>query len=42
MSDTNIPERIEVLESRVGGMKAELSHIKAQTEQMMGMMQQLL
>ena len=32
----------EVLESRMGGMKAKLSHIRAQIEQVMGMMQQLL
>ena len=42
MSDTSRPQRIDVLESRVGEMKAELSHIRAQTEQMMGMRQQLL
>ena len=42
MSDTSRPQGIEGLESRVGAMKAELSHIRAQTEQTMGMMQQLL
>ena len=42
MSDTSRPQRIEVLESRAGGMKVELSHIRAQTEQMIGMMRQLL
>ena len=31
-----------MLESYVGEMKIELSHTRAQTEQMMGMMQQLL
>ena len=33
---------MEVLESSVREMKAELSHTRAQTEQMMGAMQQLL
>ena len=42
MSDTSGPEKIEVLESNVGEMKAELSHIRAQTEQMIGVMQQML
>ena len=42
MSDTCRPQRIEVLESKVGGMKTELSHTRAQIEQMVGMMQQLL
>ena len=42
MSDTCSPQRIEVLESSVGQMRAELSHTRAQSEQMMGMMQQLL
>ena len=42
MSDTSRPQELEVLESRVGARKAELSHIRAQTEQTMGMMQQLL
>ena len=42
MSDTSGPHRNEVLEPNVGEMKAELSHIRAQTKQMMGMMQQLL
>ena len=42
MSDTSRPQRIEVLESSVGEMKTELSHTRAQIEQMMGMMQQLL
>ena len=40
MSDTSRPQRIEVLGSRVGGMKAELSYIRAQIEQMMGITQQ--
>ena len=42
MSDTSGPHRVEVLEPNVGEMKAELSHIRAHTKQMMGMMQQLL
>ena len=42
MSDTSGPHRMQVLESNVGEMKAELSRIRVQTEQMMGMMQQLL
>ena len=42
MSNTSRPHRIEVLESNVGGMKAELSYIRARTGQMMGIMQQLL
>ena len=42
MSDTSGPQRIEVLESNVGEMKVEFSHTRAQIEQMMGMMQQLL
>ena len=43
MSDTSRPQELEVVvESKVGAMKAELSHIRAHTEQMMGMMQQLL
>ena len=42
MSDTSRPQAIEGLESKVGAMKAELSHIRAQTEQTIGMMQQLL
>ena len=42
MSDTRRPQRIEVLESNVGEMKTEPSHTRAQIEQMMGMMQQLL
>ena len=42
MSDTSRPQRIEVPESKVGEIKTELSHTRAQTEQMMGMMQQLL
>ena len=42
MSDTSRPQRIEVLESSLGEMKAELFHTSAQIEQMMGMMQQLL
>ena len=41
MSGTSRLYRIEVLESNVGEMKAKLSHIRAQTEHMMGMMQQL-
>ena len=42
MSDASGPQRIEVLESSVGEMKVELSHARAQIEQMMGMIQQLL
>ena len=42
MSDTSGPQRIAVLESNVGEMKVEFSHLRAQTEQTMGMMQQLL
>ena len=42
MSYTSGPHRFEVLKSNVGEMKAELSHIRGQTEQMMGMMQQLI
>ena len=36
MSDTSGPLRIRMLELNVGEMKAELSHIRARTEQMMG------
>ena len=36
------PQRIEVLESNVGEMKVELTHTKAQIEQMMSMMLQRL
>ena len=42
MSDTSRPQRTETLESSVRAMKAELSHTRAQIEQMMGRMQQLL
>ena len=42
MSDTCRPQKIEVLKSNAGDMKAELSHTRAQIEQMVGMMQQLL
>ena len=42
MSDTSRPQRIEKLESSVGEMKIELSRTRAQIEQMMGMIQQLL
>ena len=42
MSDTRRPQIIEVLESSVGEMKEELSRTRAQIEQMMGIMQQLL
>ena len=42
MSDTSRPQRIEMLKSRVGDMKAKLSHTRAEIEHMMGMMQQLL
>ena len=42
MSDASGPQRIKVLEPNVGKMKVELSHTRAQIEQMMGMMQQLL
>ena len=41
MSDTNRPQRIEVLEPSVGEIKAELSHTWSQIEQIMSMMQQL-
>ena len=41
MSDTSRPRRIGVLESSVGEMRAELSHTRAQIEQIMGMMLQL-
>ena len=42
ISDTSGPHRVEALESNMGGTKAELSRIRIQAEQMMGMMQQLL
>ena len=42
MSDTSRPQRIEVLESSEGEMRAELSHTRAKIEKMMGMMQRLL
>ena len=42
MSDTSGFQRIEVLESNVGEIKTELSRTRADIEQMMGMMQQLL
>ena len=42
MSDASRPQRTELLESNVGEIKVELPHTRAQTEQMMGMMQQLL
>ena len=42
MNDASAPQRIEVMESNVGEMKVELFHTRAQIEQMMGMMQQLL
>ena len=42
MRDSSRPQRIEVLESRVGEVKAKLSHTRAEIEHMMGMMQQLL
>ena len=42
MIDDSGPQRLEVLESNGGELKVELSHIKAQAEQMMGIMQQLL
>ena len=41
MSDTSRPQRIQVLKSSVGEMRAELSHTRAKIEQMMSMMQQL-
>ena len=37
-----MPQRVEVLESNVGEIKAELSHTRAQMKQMMDMMQKLL
>ena len=40
--DASGPQRFEMLESNGGELKVELSHIKAQAEQMMGIMQQLL
>ena len=42
MSDASRPQKMKVLESNVGEMKAELSRARTQIEQMMGMMQQLL
>ena len=42
MSDTSGPHRMEVRESKVGEMKAELFHIRVRNEQIMGMTQQLL
>ena len=42
MSDTSRPQRIEVLKSSVEEMRAKLSPTRAQIEQMMGIMQQLL
>ena len=42
MNDSSGPQRTEVLESNVGEMKVELSHIRAQTEQTIGIVQQLL
>ena len=39
MGDASGPQIIEVLESNVGEMKVELFHIRAHTEQVMGMMQ---
>ena len=39
MSDASGPQRIDVLESNVGKMKVELSHTRAEIEQMMGIMQ---
>ena len=41
MSGISGPDRIEVLESNVGEKKAELSHIRAQSEQMIGVFQRL-
>ena len=42
MSYASGPQRIEMLKSYMGGMKVELFHTRAQIEQMMGMIQQLL
>ena len=42
MSDASGPLRIKLLESNVREMKVKLSHTRAQIEQMMGTMQQLL
>ena len=42
MSDTSRSQRIEALESSMRKMKAERSRTRAQIEQTMGMMQQLL
>ena len=42
MIDASGPQRVEVLESNGWEMKIVLSHIKAQAEQIMGTMQQLL
>ena len=42
MSNSSRPQRIEVLESSVGEVKAELSYTRAEIEQMMDMMQKLL
>ena len=41
MSDASGHQRIEILESNEGEMKVQLSHIRAQIEQMMSMTQQL-
>ena len=42
MIDASGPQRIEMLGSNGGEMKVELPHTRAQIEQMMGMVQQLL
>ena len=42
MIDASGPQRFEVLESNGGELKVELFRMKAQAEQMMGIMQQLL
>ena len=42
MCDASGPKIMEVLESNVGEMKVELSHMRAHIEQTMGIMQQLL
>ena len=38
MSDPSKPQKIKVLESSAGEMRAELSHIRAQIKKLVGMM----
>ena len=42
ISGTRRPQRIELLESKVGETDLKLCHTRAQIDQMMGTMQQLL